>query len=223
MPGSVPPGDTPTDHLPLGDLHAYPILLDTPIRTERLLMRPWRPDDEGDRTVYRRLMADLEVVRYHYVGVLGEAESDERLARRDATIDGPGGWMNLAAERSDAGVVVGEVGLAWMGDDHRQAEIGYTLAPAHHGHGYATEAAAMLVDLAFTVLGAHRVAGRLDARNAASERVLQRLGMRREAHLVQNEWVKGEWCDEIVYAVLGDEWAELRRSGRAHGHRASTR
>ena len=97
-----------------------------------------------------------------------------------------------------------------MGDEHRQAEIGYTFAPEHHGHGYATEAAAAMVDLAVTVLGAHRVCGRLDSRNAPSARVLERLGMRHEAHLVQNEWVKGEWCDETIYAVLADEWAARR-------------
>ncbi len=190
-----------------GVTHEYPVRFDTPIRTERLVLRPWRPRDEADRNLYRRLMADPGVVRYHYTDVLDATGSDERLAQRDAVIDGPGGWMNLAVETADTGVTVGEVGLAWMGDDHRQAEIGYTLAPEHHGRGYATEAATAMVDLAFSVLGAHRVTGRLDARNTASARVLQRLGMRHEALLVQNEWVKGEWTDEAVYAVLADEWA----------------
>ena len=52
-----------------------------------------------------------------------------------------------------------------------------------------------------------RITGRLDARNAASGRVLERLGMRHEAHLIENEWVKGEWTDEAIYAVLAREWA----------------
>jgi RimJ/RimL family protein N-acetyltransferase len=51
------------------------------------------------------------------------------------------------------------------------------------------------------------VCGRIDARNSASAAVLERLGMRREAHFVENEWVKGEWTDEVVYAVLASEWA----------------
>ena len=54
----------------------------------------------------------------------------------------------------------------------------------------------------------HRVFGQIDARNTASARVLERLGMRREAHLVENEWVKGEWTDEVIYAVLAAEWAQ---------------
>jgi RimJ/RimL family protein N-acetyltransferase len=69
------------------------------------------------------------------------------------------------------------------------------------------EAARAVVDLAFRELGVHRVFGQIDARNTASARVLERLGMRREAHLVENEWVKGEWTDEVIYGVLADEWA----------------
>ena len=55
------------------------------------------------------------------------------------------------------------------------------------------------------------IIARLDARNTASARVLEHLGMRREAHFVQNEFFKGEWSDELVYAMLNDEW---RESGR---------
>ena len=64
----------------------------------------------------------------------------------------------------------------------------------------------MVLRLGFEGLDLHRVCGRLDGRNAASARVLERLGMRREAHLVQNEIVKGEWSDEVVYAMLRHEW-----------------
>ena len=53
----------------------------------------------------------------------------------------------------------------------------------------------------------HRVIGRLEARNVASARVLEKLGMRREAHFIENEWVKGEWQSEYVYAMLAEEWA----------------
>jgi len=54
--------------------------------------------------------------------------------------------------------------------------------------------------------GFHRVVGRLEARNAPSARVLEKLGMRLEAHLVENEWVKNEWQSELVYAILDREW-----------------
>ena len=90
--------------------------------------------------------------------------------------------------------------------EHHQGEIGYVLHPDHQGNGYATEAAAVMLRLGFEELGLHRIVGRLDARNAASARVLERLGMRLEAHLRENEFVKGEWVSELIYAVLASEW-----------------
>jgi RimJ/RimL family protein N-acetyltransferase len=63
-----------------------------------------------------------------------------------------------------------------------------------------------MLRLGFEDLGLRRIVGRIDARNAASARVLDRLGMRREAHFAQNEIIKGEWTDEVVYAMLQDEW-----------------
>ena len=82
--------------------------------------------------------------------------------------------------------------------------------PDHQGHGYATEAAEAMLALAFDTYGLHRVTGRLEPRNTASARVLERLGMRKEAHLIENEWVKGEWQSEAVYAILAREWRQAR-------------
>ena len=205
---SVEPGPAggPT---PIG----YPFRPELPIRTARLVLRPWRALDADDLATFREMFADPGIVRFLYGDVLGPEEAAVRLAERSPEITGEGRWMNLAVEVADSGVVAGEVGLTWTADAHGQAEIGYSFTRAHRGFGYATEAAAALVDLAVTTLGAHRVCGRLDARNHASARVLERLGMRHEAHLVENEWVKGEWSDEAIYAVLAREWAERRPAG----------
>ena len=115
----------------------------------------------------------------------------------------------LAVELRDTGELIGNVNVV-VDPDNRQGEIGFIFDPAHQGHGYATEAARALLDDAFERYGLHRVYGRLEPRNAASARVLEKLGMRREAHLIENEWVKGEWQSELVYAVLAREW----RAGR---------
>ena len=75
-----------------------------------------------------------------------------------------------------------------------------------------TEQCTAVLDLAFEGLGLNRVIARIDARNENSARLAARLGMRREAHFVRNEVFKGEWADELVYAVLADEWAAARES-----------
>ncbi len=98
-------------------------------------------------------------------------------------------------------------------NQHQQGEIGYTFNPAYHGRGLATETALALLRLGFEGLGLHRITGHLDARNTASARVLERAGMRREAHLVENEFVKGEWSDELVYAMLRSEWEARQARG----------
>jgi RimJ/RimL family protein N-acetyltransferase len=65
-----------------------------------------------------------------------------------------------------------------------------------------------LLDLAFGPVGLHRVVGQCDGRNAASARLMTSLGMRREAEFISNEFVKGEWTDELVFALLEDEWPQ---------------
>jgi RimJ/RimL family protein N-acetyltransferase len=109
-------------------------------------------------------------------------------------------------ELRDSGEIVGHVTNS-IDPEHRQAEIGFMFDPAHQGRGYATEASRALVAHAFEHYGVHRVYGRLEPRNEASARVLEKLGMRREAHLIENEWVKGEWQSEAVYALLARQWA----------------
>ena len=83
--------------------------------------------------------------------------------------------------------------------------------PAYQGKGLATEAAEVVLGLGFDRLGLHRMIGRCDALNLPSARVMERLGMRREAHFIQNIWFKGKWGDEYLYAMLQDEWT-MRRS-----------
>jgi RimJ/RimL family protein N-acetyltransferase len=177
---------------------------DFPLRTARLTLRPCVL---GDLDALYDIQSRPDVTRYLMYGartreqvraVLEQRIRADGLDRDDA--------LNLAVVLSQASVVIGDVVLFRRSREHRQGEIGYVFHPDYGGHGYATEAARVLLRLGFEDYGLHRIVGRLDARNTASARVLERLGMRREAHLVQNEWVKGEWSDEVVYAMLEHEW-----------------
>jgi len=180
-----------------------------PIRTERLTLRPFT---EGDLDVVFAMLSDPDVVRYLYDEPMTEEQARAALARKigNRAIAAEGDWLSLAVEVSATGETVGDVMIQWVSRDHAQGEMGFVFHPDHHGRGYATEAATPLLSIAFDGLGLHRVIGRLEARNAPSARVLEKLGMRREAHLVENERVKGEWQSELVYAILDREWRQLR-------------
>ena len=176
--------------------------LTLPIRTARLQLRALSMDDLDD---HHRMFGNDATVRYVYEDPLDRAAAAEHLQRRlPAVLPSEGEWLNLAVMAD--GEFVGECGVALRSAVHRQCEIGYGLLPAARGLGYATEAAAAMVDLAFTALGAHRVCGRVDDRNIDSARVLERLGMRFEGTFRENKFVKGEWTDEAVYAITEDEW-----------------
>jgi ribosomal-protein-alanine N-acetyltransferase len=137
------------------------------------------------------------------------------------------GWIGThvdAAERGESvtlaitekdGSLVGAVALA-IAHAHRRAELGYWIAVPHWGRGYATEAAAAMVDYAFGTLELRRVVARCLTRNAGSVRVMEKLGMQREgclrAHVLK--WDVPE--DVALYAVLRDEWPRVtHESGSA--------
>ena len=180
-----------------------------PLRTERLDLRPYQEDDFA---FLHELQSDADLTRYLYYGPLtrDEVQLTFGMKRTRRVLRGEGEALNLVAVLRATGERVGEATLGWISEVHGGGEVGYLLHPAHQGRGYATEMGAEMLRLAFEDFDWHRVVGRIDARNTGSARVLDRLGMRHEAHLVSNEYVKGEWCDEDDYALLADEWRASR-------------
>lgn len=176
-----------------------------PIQTERLHLRPLAYEDLDDVHAY---YSRPDVARYLYWEPRDREESREALATYASMVDleQEGDGLVLGVVPHEVGRVVGQVNLQWRSREHRQGEFGFVFHPDHHGRGFAGESARAVLRLGFEGLGLHRVSGRCDARNLASARLMERLGMRREAHLVENEFVKGEWTDELVYAMLEQEW-----------------
>jgi RimJ/RimL family protein N-acetyltransferase len=178
-----------------------------PIETERLLLRPIDPTNDID--ALHAYQSREDVCRYIPYYPRTRDELAERLAvpeRTSSTIDAEGQVLNLAVVLRDTGRLIGDVILVWTSAEHRSGEIGYVFNPDHHGRGYATETCRALLGLAFAGLDLHRVVARIDERNVASAGVLRRLGMRQEAVLVENEWFKGEWTNEVDFAILAREW-----------------
>jgi RimJ/RimL family protein N-acetyltransferase len=180
---------------------------DYPIETARLLLRPLDPSTDVDAVHAYQSRAD--VCRYIPYSPRTRDEVVERLTdpeRTRSTLDHAGQVINVAVVRRDTGELIGDVVLFWTSAEHRSGEIGYVFNPEHHGHGFATETGEALLALAFDGLDLHRVIARIDQRNASSAAVLRRLGMRAEAVLVENEWFKGEWTNEVDFAILAAEW-----------------
>lgn len=186
-----------------------------PIQTERLLLRPI--DRHGDIDAIHAYRSLPEVCRYVPFEPQTRAQVAERLANADlvrTAIDAPGQALDLAIVLRETGELVGDILLFWR--DETNGELGYIVHPDHAGRGIATEAGRAMLRLAFDPaygLGLHRVVARTDARNPASGAVLTKLGMRREAVLVENEWFKGSWSTEIDYAILDREWQARIASG----------
>ena len=176
-----------------------------PFETDRLVMRAFEP---GDLAALVAIYSRDDVAPYLYEGPRDEQAVAELLERKIAgsRVSAEGDWLSAAVVLRASGALVGDLALRWLSAEHRQGEIGFVVHPDHQGAGYATEASAVFLRIAFEEMGLHRVIGRAEARNTASARVLEKLGMRREAHLVENEFVKDEWQSELVYAILDREW-----------------
>ena len=194
---------------------------DYPILTERLLLRPI--DAGRDLMAMHSYRSIPEVCRYVPFVPSTLEEMTERFADPERTrsvldAQAEGQVLFTVIERRDTGELIGDLVLFWHSDADRHAEVGYVLHPDHVGLGFATEGTRALLALCFEEAGAHRVTARIDVRNTASARLLERIGMRHEATLVEDIWFKEEWATTGVYAMLDREWA-AQSSRRWHSTR----
>jgi RimJ/RimL family protein N-acetyltransferase len=192
------------------------IVLDEPIHTERLTLRAFTAGDvEGVLASY----SNPDVVRYLYSDVLDRARIIDvvtnRIRQNKVAVEGD--TLQVAVEHRATGAYVGEMILHLVSKQHRQADVGYVIDPDHQGLGYAHEGMTALIGLAIDRLEVHRIVGRADARNTASLAVMRGLGMRQEGYFVQSEYVKDEWCDEVIFAVLAPEWLAAHPGVRTLG------
>lgn len=189
------------------------------IKTPRLLLRELVEADAAAANSYE---SDPAVVRYQSHAARSLAESLEYIRRVNlSTLEHtPRRLFDMAVtlcqqptapretlpDVPPGGSLIGRAGLHITDPQSGQAELWYILHPAHWGRGYIPEALQGLLRLGFGELGLHRVIIDTDPRNQASIRVAQKLGMRQEAHLVENIFLKGEWCDSLIFALLDREW-----------------
>ncbi|MGH8235322.1 MAG: GNAT family N-acetyltransferase [Rhodanobacteraceae bacterium] len=171
---------------------------------------------EPDAEALFRYRSDPEVSRYQgwrpasMEGALHFIQQQQGIAH-----DAPGTWFQRAIRLRKDDELVGDLGLHFVGE--ATVELGITLAPAHQGRGLAAEALSAMLDFVFGTLHKHRAFGSVDPRNATSIRLLTRLGMRKEAHLIESVRCDDGWADDAIYALLDREWSALHASGRRRG------
>jgi len=195
--------------------------LTSPVHTQRLILRAFT---EGDLDDLADLYGRADVARFLYWGPRDRDESRAALQRHlDYPVEiAEKNVLTVAVVRPSDQRVVGDFMLGWASDEHRQGEVGGMLHPDVHGQGLASEVYEVLLRIAFEDYDLHRVAARCDGRNAASIRSLEKAGLRREAHFRENEFVKGEWTDEVVLAILKSEWPRGDVGASAEERRATT-
>ena len=185
------------------------IEISEPIKTERLSLRPFTAEDERDMLEFESIP---EVARYLFNEPRAPEDNAQELAvrQKQTRIGEEGDTLMLAVDLD--GKAIGYVLLIWLSEQNKQGEFGYVLHSGYHGKGYAGEAAVEMLRLGFEKLDLHRIIGRCDPRNGASAKLMERIGMRKEAHFIESEIFKGEWGGEIHYAMLAKEWRDSRWS-----------
>jgi RimJ/RimL family protein N-acetyltransferase len=175
------------------------------IVTERLVLRLLTPEDVTVFAAYRR---DPDVARYQSWDTSYTTGDGERLVAAQHAVDfgDPGPWVQLAAVDRATAALCGDCAVRVTSDQPHTAEIGVTLARTRQGKGLATEALGAVVTRLFEQHDIHRVYAQADDRNTAVHRLLERLGFRCEARLVDADWFKGEWTTLRTYAILHREW-----------------
>ena len=172
------------------------------LESERLVLRPFRAADVDALHAYRN---DPDVGRYQGWSAPTLEEARAFVQRQSELEPGePGVRAQIAIESKRTGALLGDLFLDTSEDD--QARVGFSLAHANQGEGLATEALTTLLSHLFETRGTHRVTALTLAANTRSIALLERVGMRREAHHVQSARFEGAWVDEFVYALLRDEW-----------------
>lgn len=186
--------------------------LHSPLETERLVLRHFSRRDADAMFAYR---GREDVAQYLMDEALTREECALAIQQRinHVHLDKVDSRLTLAVETRD-GTLVGEVCLILRNVEARQGEIGWIFHPDHQGKGYASEACRVLLALAFQSAELHRVFARCDAANTPSWRLMERLGMRKEAHFIEHGLFKGRWDEELYYAMLSREWVAQNQGSK---------
>jgi ribosomal-protein-alanine N-acetyltransferase len=191
-------------------IYIYKIIMDIEVRrktiiTDRLILRPF---EKGDFNAVHEYASDEEVCRYVPWGPNSYKDTKQFIkraarARKYSDNDYIGDYAVVLKEN---GKLIGGCGLFLESQYDKEYMIGYCLRRDQWGKGYAQELAKALCYVAFKILDAHRVIATCDAQNARSYNVMEKIGMKREGVFHKRRFIKDQWRDEYLYAILKEDW-----------------
>jgi RimJ/RimL family protein N-acetyltransferase len=177
------------------------------IMTERVALRQLIATDAEKIFEYR---TRPEVYRYQSWGIESKAEIESQIEGLAATEPGtPGPWYQIGIVLRLTGELIGDCGFHVAETEPRQAEFGITLDPNYQRLGYATEALRAALDYLLIEMDKHRAFGSVDPRNLRSIKLMERVGMRKEAHFIRSLRFRGEWVDDVIFAMLASDWTAM--------------
>jgi RimJ/RimL family protein N-acetyltransferase len=175
-----------------------------PLQTPRLTLRRFRAEDAALFLEYRNNAA---VARYQsWTGCTGPEAKAFVESMAGAVWGTPGAWFQIALEERLTGALAGDCACHFLKNESAGVELGFTISPAYQRRGYASEAVAALLDFLLRRAGYRRVTASTDPRNLPSVRLLRKLGFALEAHEKQSLLLKGEWCDDLRFALSREAW-----------------
>lgn len=177
------------------------------LETKRLIIRPLTIEDKYELFEYRR---DKETNKYQ--GWIPETIEDVEvfIGKTSKLINIPETWFQCVIIEKETQKIVGDLGIHFIDTENKQVEIGCTLNKIFQNKGFATESIKQVIDYLFHELNKHRIITTIDPLNINSIRLVQRIGFRKEAHLVESFFLNGKWFDELIYVITEKDWNKIK-------------
>jgi RimJ/RimL family protein N-acetyltransferase len=173
------------------------------LETKRIIIRPIEPKDKNEVFACR---SDKETNKYQ--GWIPEniKEVEEFISNNPSVFNTPKTWFQLVIIEKESNKIIGDVGIHFIDQENFQCEVGCTINKDYQKKGFAFEALNLVINHLFTNLNKHRIIASVDPRNISSIKLIEKLGFRKEAHFIKSYYQNGEWCDDVIYALLKEEW-----------------
>jgi|TARA_R110000868_G_scaffold4752_16_gene29489 RimJ/RimL family protein N-acetyltransferase len=191
-----------------------------PVETDRLLLRSFARGDLEGLSAYHTLPS-MQRYTFSHTRDREQVASALKTMCGHVSLQRPGDTLTLAMEDKQTAQLIGHISLHWSDATAGQGEVRFLINPRHSGQGFAGEALTALFDMAFDHFHIHRLFARCDGRNHHSIKLLQRLGMRLEAHYREHALFQGEWDEELHFAILDREWQRSSKVKELPRHRVA--